>query len=60
MASVGDVTVKLRVKDEVTPALRRITRQIWIMEHADAVYLTLMVVWFIVGSLLGFVIGRFV
>lgn len=53
MASAGKVTVKLSVQDEVTPVLRRIARQIWIMEHAEGVYRALMVLLFVVGFLLG-------
>ena len=57
---MGEVQVKLSVKDEVTPALRRISRQVWIMENAENVYRFLMVLMLVVGLLGGFILGRLV
>ena len=47
------MVVTLSVQDEMTPVLRRITRQVWIMEHAEGVYRAMMVLLFVVGFLLG-------
>ena len=51
----GDVTVTLRLDDQVTPALKRIERRLWWMEHGEdvmrAVTALLILMAFILGRL---------
>ncbi len=55
MASVGDVTVTLRAKDEITPVLKRIHRELWWQEHGEglmrAVTVLLVMASFILGRI---------
>ena len=37
MAEIGNLRVRLSVKDEVTPALRRMRREMWWAEHGNEV-----------------------
>ncbi len=55
--SGGDMTVTLRVKDEVSPVIRRLTWQVWLFEHRDVFVAGLWtLVVFIVGLLFGHVL----
>lgn len=51
-----DVTVTLRAIDNVSPVLRKIRAELWLMQHAGAVLLTLMVL----SAIVGLLVGRFV
>jgi hypothetical protein len=50
-----DMTVTIRAKDEVTPVLRRISRQLWWARHGTAVLFAL---WTVIAFVLGEIAGR--
>ena len=55
MVSLSDVEVRLRVKDEVSPVIRRLTWRLWIFQHRDVMVAA---VWTLVVFVLGLVGGR--
>lgn len=54
----GDVRVQLRLVDHATPALRRISRQLWWMRHGPTVMAVLIAVIVVLASVAGFLLGR--
>jgi hypothetical protein len=48
-----DLTVTLRVKDEVTPVLNRIQRRLWWMDHGESVMRGVMALLMLATFILG-------
>jgi hypothetical protein len=57
MASAGNVTIRLRAKDEVTPVLRGIKREMWLMQHGRVALALLASGWALVGFLTGVLVA---
>jgi hypothetical protein len=51
-----DLTVTLRAIDDVSPVLRKIRAEVWLMQHAGAVLIALM----LLSAIVGLLVGRFV
>ena len=55
--SIGDVKITLRAEDRVTPVLRRIRRDMWLLRHGRLALALLALGWLFAGLLLGVALG---
>ena len=53
MTTVDDMVVTLRLKDEFTPALKRVRRQVWWYQYGESVMRAVTVLLVIAAFILG-------